>query len=145
MVRRAISKDIKECALRLWEQGWHPDDLCDLLAVSPASLYRWRATLQQLGDVNRPVTRQLGRPRLMTTAITSGLHLLLATEPALYLDELVWWLGVQHDIVISKSALAVNLKALGLTRKVLHSPDCSLSFCHARRGPISIATSSESS
>jgi hypothetical protein len=41
-------------------------------------------------------------------------------EPDLYLDKLVFWLAIHHDIVILKSALHTNLKEVGLTQKLLH-------------------------
>lgn len=41
-------------------------------------------------------------------------------ESDLYLDELVLWLGVEHNIAISVSALHETLKRAGLTRKLLH-------------------------
>jgi hypothetical protein len=40
-------------------------------------------------------------------------------EPDTYLDELQWWLAVNHDIAISLSALQKNLQDAGLTRKLL--------------------------
>jgi len=41
-------------------------------------------------------------------------------SPDMYLDELVWWLAIHHDIVISVSGLHRNLVEAGLTRKLLH-------------------------
>jgi hypothetical protein len=41
-------------------------------------------------------------------------------DPDIYLDELVFWLAVHHDIAISKSALQKNLEEAGLTQKLLH-------------------------
>ena len=38
----------------------------------------------------------------------------------MYLDKLVFWLAIHHDIVISKSALHLNLKEAGLSCKLLH-------------------------
>ncbi|KAF8225386.1 hypothetical protein L208DRAFT_428387, partial [Tricholoma matsutake] len=37
-----------------------------------------------------------------------------------YLNELQWFLAIHHDIIISISALQVNLDKAGLTRKILH-------------------------
>ena len=52
----------------------------------------------------------------MLTAIKEVYH----NEADAYLDELVWWLAIHHDIVISRSALHKNLLDAGLTRKLLH-------------------------
>ncbi|KAJ3924572.1 MAG: hypothetical protein NXY57DRAFT_858836, partial [Lentinula lateritia] len=40
-------------------------------------------------------------------------------HPDSYLDELVWFLALHHDVVISKSALHDNLRKAGLTRKLM--------------------------
>ena len=42
------------------------------------------------------------------------------TTPDIYLDELQYWLAIEHDIAISISALHRNLEDVGLTRKLLH-------------------------
>lgn len=41
-------------------------------------------------------------------------------EADVYLDKLIWWLAIQHDIDISCSALQSNLEDAGLTCKLLH-------------------------
>ncbi|KAJ7584192.1 hypothetical protein C8J56DRAFT_893786 [Mycena floridula] len=40
-------------------------------------------------------------------------------EPDAYLDELIWFLAIHHDVAISKSALQQNLQEAGLTQKLL--------------------------
>lgn len=45
---------------------------------------------------------------------------LYENELDLYLDELVLWLGVEHNIAISVSALHATLKTASLTQKILH-------------------------
>jgi hypothetical protein len=47
-------------------------------------------------------------------------HNIYQNDPDIYLDELVFWLAVHHDITISKSALQKNLEEAGLTQKLLH-------------------------
>jgi hypothetical protein len=42
-----------------------------------------------------------------------------------YLDELILWLVIHHDIIISVSVLHENLKQSGLTWKVVHNLPCS--------------------
>lgn len=45
---------------------------------------------------------------------------LFSQESDLFLDEVVTWLALKHDIVISTSTLARNFAEIGLTHKVLH-------------------------
>lgn len=39
MGNRHISEDVKQITLKLWEQGWEVEEICDTLGVSSASLY----------------------------------------------------------------------------------------------------------
>ena len=120
MVNRRISSDLKECALTLWDRGWDYEDISDALLVSVASLYRWRNNFENFGSVTRPPSAPKGRARIITRAVLTAVHTLYASESDLYLDELVLWLAMEHDIIISTSALCQNLKSAGLTRKILH-------------------------
>jgi len=38
-----ISSDMKECALKLWDQGWETAEIMDTLGISQSSLYQWQA------------------------------------------------------------------------------------------------------
>lgn len=109
MVNRAISKDMKELALRLVELGWTDIDICETLSVLHASLYHWKALVETLGDVVRPPSPLLGRTCLVTRAVMSEIEVLLRAHPATYLNELAWWLGVHHNIVILRSTLKETL------------------------------------
>ncbi|KIJ08666.1 hypothetical protein PAXINDRAFT_51482, partial [Paxillus involutus ATCC 200175] len=121
MVNRRISPDLKECALRLWNDGWDTEDVCDMIGVSRASLYRWEAIFDEFGSVNRPPSPIQGQSlRLLTRALSTACEDLFTEESDLYLDEVVTWLALTHDIAISRSTLCRNLKELGLTRKILH-------------------------
>jgi len=120
MGNRKISRDLKECALRLWELGWEELDILQGLAVSRSSLYRWRAIFEEYNDINRPPSPLRGRTRIISRAVLTAVHDIYRNDPDIYLDELVFWLAVHHDIAISKSALQKNLEEAGLTRKLLH-------------------------
>ncbi|KIJ15174.1 hypothetical protein PAXINDRAFT_51189, partial [Paxillus involutus ATCC 200175] len=116
MVNRRISPDLKECALRLWNNGWDIEDVCDAMGVSRASLYRWEAIFEEFGSVNRPPSPIRGQSlRILTCALTTACADLFTEESDLYLDEVVAWLALTHDIFLSKSTLCRNLKELGLT------------------------------
>jgi transposase len=110
---------MKDCALRLWESGWDEHDICAALLVSRRSLYRWRAIFDTFGAVKRPSSPLIGRTRIITRAVLTAVHHIYATNPDTYIDELVWWLAIHHDIVISPSTLHRNLQEAGLTRKLL--------------------------
>src|ERR1700728_934163 len=105
MVNRRISKDIKETALVLWDVGWEMDDICSALAISRSSVYRWQSILNEHGSVNRPPSPLRGRPRILTRALLAACQTLYQEE-SLYLDEIVTWLALTHDIVISVSTLS---------------------------------------
>ncbi len=119
MGKRKISQDMKECALRLWEEGWDEHDICGTLDVSRASLYRWREVFDSFGDIVRPPSPLVGRKRLITRAAVEGMRALLHAHPDTYLDELVWWLELHHNIVVAPSTLHSYLTEVGLTHKRL--------------------------
>jgi transposase len=120
MVNRRISPDMKKCALDLWDRGWTVEDICDMLRVSRASLYRWDAIFEEHGNVIRPPSPLIGRTRIITRAVLTTIHALYEREPDLYLDELCTFLAVEHNLIISKSTLSRNLAQAGLTYKILH-------------------------
>jgi DDE superfamily endonuclease len=72
------------------------------------------------GSVNKPPSALLGPARILTRAVLTAVHTLYTMDPDLYLDELVLWLAIHHDIAISVPALQQNLTKAGLTRKILH-------------------------
>jgi transposase len=120
MGNRRISSDIKQCALRLWDSGWELEDVCFALMVSRASIYRWQAIFEQYGNVNRPPSPLIGPTRILTRALVTACQTLYESDSDLYLDEVITWLALTHDIIISTSTLARNLAEAGLTRKILH-------------------------
>ncbi|KIJ18228.1 hypothetical protein PAXINDRAFT_9313 [Paxillus involutus ATCC 200175] len=120
MGNRRISNDIEECALHLWEIGWTIEDISFALNVSRSSLYRWEALFNELGAVARPPSPLQGPTQILTRALLTACEELYAQESDLYLDKVVTWLALVHDIEISPSTLSRNLKEAGLTRKILH-------------------------
>ena len=110
---------MKECALCLWESGWDEEDICDALLISRRSLYRWCAIFNTFGAVKKPQSPLVGRTRIITRAVLTAVHQVYATNSDTYINELVWWLAIHHDIVISAMTLHRNLQEAGLTRKLL--------------------------
>ncbi|KAH6911785.1 hypothetical protein BKA70DRAFT_1079882, partial [Coprinopsis sp. MPI-PUGE-AT-0042] len=113
-----IEPQVKQLALSLWERGFEAEDITDALGISQASLYRWQKILDEHGTVTRPSIR--GQDRIISRAVMTAIYTLFENESDIYLDELVFWLAVQHDLVISKSALQATLARAGLSRKLLH-------------------------
>ncbi|KAG2744232.1 hypothetical protein P692DRAFT_201722169 [Suillus brevipes Sb2] len=121
MGNRKISSNLKECALKLWNLGWDIEDICDALGVSRASIYCWEAIFAEYGTVERPPSPIRGQQlRILTRALMTACEDLFTEESDLYLDEVVTWLALTHNISISVSTLCRNLKEAGLTRKLLH-------------------------
>ena len=121
MGNRRISEDVKDIALRLWDQGWEVEDICDVLGISRASLYRWGAIFAEHGRAVRPPSPLRGQGlRILTRALIQACQHLFSQESDLFLDEVTAWLALEHDIVISTSTLSRNLAEVGLTRKILH-------------------------
>ncbi|KAG1844619.1 hypothetical protein DFJ58DRAFT_717593 [Suillus subalutaceus] len=95
MVNRRISKDIKECALRLWDHGWDLEDIAEALGVSRRSCYCWLL----------PPSPLVGRTRTITRALLTAVEDIFTEDPDLFLDEVCMWLAVEHNIIITSSAI----------------------------------------
>ena len=75
---------------------------------------------EEFGTAMRPPSPLRGQPRIITFAILTAVKQLYEQHTDTYLNELQWFLAIHHDIVISISALQVNLDKAGLTQKILH-------------------------
>jgi hypothetical protein len=42
---------MKECALKLWDQGWETAEIVDTLGISQTSLYQWQTIFDQYNSV----------------------------------------------------------------------------------------------
>jgi transposase len=83
-------------------------------------MYRWRNIFAKFHSVTRPSSGLMGRPRIIVRAVITAIKEIYNTEADAYLDELVFWLAIHHDIAISRSTLQENLQDAGLTCKLLH-------------------------
>lgn len=119
MVRRKISRDIKERALFLLD---HPDlcnDVCAVLGVSRRSVERWQENYERYGDVEgQPMIRTTRRRRLNNDQIIEMTNLLYS-NPSLLLEEIQQWVQVTKNVLISCSAISRYIKDAGLTYKRL--------------------------
>ncbi|KAF8495259.1 hypothetical protein F5888DRAFT_1591062, partial [Russula emetica] len=115
MVNRRISSDIKNHALELWQIGWDMEEICYAFHVSPSSLYRWRAILDDFRTVTKPPSPLRGRDRIVGLAALTVVKDLYFHNPSIMLDELQWHLAIQHNIPISISALQATLERARLT------------------------------
>ena len=120
MGNQKISGDLKESALQLWELGYELDFILESPCISQASMYRWHNIFAEFSSVNRPPSGLLRRLKIIICAVLTAIREVYHNEADAYLDELVWWLGIHHDITISRSTLHKNLQDAGLTRKLLH-------------------------
>ncbi|KAJ7133260.1 hypothetical protein C8R44DRAFT_611773, partial [Mycena epipterygia] len=114
-----ISDDLKERALWLLDGDYLTEDVCHLLGVSRASVYRWRANQENYGTVRPPPNPLRGRPRILNPDQTHDLLTLLAESPELYLDEIMDWIAVTQDTGLSRTALHTLIHDSGLTYKIL--------------------------
>lgn len=119
MPYRPISKDIKDRALFLLAEGWIPEDVMEIFGVSASSLYRWRHNLEQYGSVVPPPNPTHGRPRLLTADQTDAVLSFLDECAARYLDEIMEWLAVHHEVAIGRSTLHAIIRDAGYTYKAL--------------------------
>ncbi|KAF9066037.1 hypothetical protein BDP27DRAFT_1365899 [Rhodocollybia butyracea] len=118
MVYHHISDDIKQCGLRLLEDGWDITAVVEALGVSAKSIDRWQDNYETKGHV-MPRYPVQGRRRILTSSIMHETHELYKEDPSLYLDKITEWLAIFHDKPISLGALCNNLKDFGLNRKVM--------------------------
>ncbi|KAF8835451.1 hypothetical protein BDN67DRAFT_912997, partial [Paxillus ammoniavirescens] len=118
---RRISSDLKQCTLWLWNDRWDIAAICEMLGIFQASMYHWEAIFAEYGDVNRPPSPIQGQSlRILMCALMTACKELFTEESDLYLDEVITWLGLTHNTIVSKATLCRNLKEVGLTRKILH-------------------------
>jgi transposase len=88
--------------------------------VSHVSIYHWQVVFDEHSTVNQPPSPLVRRTRTLARALLTTCHMLFEEDSNIYLDEVVYWLAICHDIVISTSTLSRNLLEAGLTRKMLH-------------------------
>ncbi|KIK97579.1 hypothetical protein PAXRUDRAFT_136022 [Paxillus rubicundulus Ve08.2h10] len=110
-----ISNNIKECTLHLWEIGWTNEDISFASNVSCLSLYFWEALFNELCTVTQPPSLLQGLTSILTQTLLTACEELYAQESDLYLDKVITWLALVHDIEISPSTLSCNLKEASLT------------------------------
>jgi transposase len=65
MPYRAISKDLKERSLFLSDYPDLVHSVEDVLGVSRASIYRWKANFDKYGSVEPPQSKKVGRPSIL--------------------------------------------------------------------------------
>lgn len=119
MVFRHISRDLKDRCVFLRAQGYLSDDICEILGVSASSVQRWTRYARQYGSVIPPHNPAQGRPPILNGEVAQDLHALVIENPDIYLDEMLDWLVIAHDLGLSRSALAAHLRDVGLSRKRL--------------------------
>ena len=109
---------MKHRALQLLEEGHDVLEIAEVLGVCYKSIERWEDNYNIRGCVNPPSFLR-GRRRLLSEEVVTQLRVLIQETPDLFLDEIVDWLALYHDVPISITALYDNLQDLGLTWKIM--------------------------
>ena len=104
-----LGNGLKSCCVTWFDL---PLDIVDTLGISRPSIYRWQAIFEQHGSVIRQPIAPKGSERIITRAVLTAVHTLFETDSDLYLDELVLWLAIEHNIAVSISTLHATLKTL---------------------------------
>jgi Homeodomain-like domain-containing protein len=103
MVYRHISADMKCRALQLLAEGWELE-IAGVLGVSERSVKHWFDNYEVHGRVDPPSVNQ-GRRRLLTQDVIEDLQELLLETPDLYLDKIMEWLLLYHDLLLRPMGL----------------------------------------
>jgi len=74
MVYRSISADMKRRALQQLEDGWQPQEIADVLGVSPKSIDRWHDNHETLGHHVGPLSFLWGRRRILSADVVEDLR-----------------------------------------------------------------------
>ena len=90
-----------------------------ILNVSTRSIQRWANNVATYGHILPPLNPLRGRQHSLTAIHIYGLIGIIEASPAMFLDELQDWLALEHDVLISKTALHQNIWGTGLTYKLL--------------------------
>ncbi|KAK6988756.1 hypothetical protein R3P38DRAFT_2572883 [Favolaschia claudopus] len=105
-------------ALWLLDNGYVTEEVSDLLGVSTRSIARWRHNVANYsyGSVIPPRDPMQGRPRILNALQTDSVLELVEQFPELYyLDEIMDWIAITHDIGISRSAVQELISDIGIT------------------------------
>ena len=118
MTFRVISRQIKERAVWLLENGYLFDDICDMLGVSRRSVERWQRNSELFGEVIPPY-KQRGRPHILPARARGDVCNLINTSPELCLDEIHDWITVAYDLELSYMTVHRLVRDIGMTHKAL--------------------------
>jgi hypothetical protein len=71
------------------------------------------------GSPVKPLSPLKGQNQVISSAVMKEIQQLYKSDLETYLNEIQFWLAMQHDIAISIPALHRNLMDTGLTNKLL--------------------------
>lgn len=115
-----ISRDVKIAALNLYETGQM--SLADILACvgfSRRTFFRVLKLWRETGDVEKPRSRRLGRPRTLDFDDLQYLLRLINFRPDWFLDELLKLLKTNRFISVHYTTIHRELERLGMSTKKL--------------------------
>ena len=79
------------------------------------SMYQWCKIFKEYDSVKHPPSPLIGQPRIIVCAVLTAIEEVYKNEADAYLDKLMWWFAIHHNIAISHSSLQWNLEEAGLT------------------------------
>ncbi|KIK50873.1 hypothetical protein GYMLUDRAFT_78400 [Collybiopsis luxurians FD-317 M1] len=119
MGNKSIPSEVKDIGIELMDHGWSISDICSILHVSKASLYRWHNLFKEYGSTKPLPAPLCGHPQVIGLAIMDAIQDVFRRNPDTYLDELQWYLTVNHNVAIPISTLQQSLACAGLTSRLM--------------------------
>jgi transposase len=117
---RPISRDLKICAINLYEKELLPlEDILDCVGFSESTFYRVLALWRTTGDVVRHTYGLRGRPRLLVFDDVEYILRLVRHRPDWFLDEIADLLQENRFISAHFSTICRELQRYGYTSKKL--------------------------
>jgi transposase len=115
---RGLPLSTKTRVLRFLLLGWSPHAIAAECRIHLRTVYKLSTSLLLYGSIRQPRLRTLGRPRKLTVADEEAL-LELLTEGWRRQDEIVYWLWMEREVLVSQSTVSRLLKRRKWTRKEL--------------------------
>ena len=105
--------------LWLLANGYVPNEVWTILNTSTHSIQHWANNMGTHRHVLLPLNPLQGRQHSLNSIHIYSLIAVIQASPAMYLDELQDWLALEHNVLISKTVLHNNIRAAGLTYRLL--------------------------
>ena len=94
-------------------------EISTLALCSVGAVYKVIRNYQDFGEVNNPLSRRVGQPKLLTDEDIAFINAIVEANPSIYLDEIQQKLYNICSVDISLSTLSRSLRGLDLTQKMV--------------------------